>query len=1029
MSTSFLPVILLALTWSAEPDSSLDLSRLPAAATQTVRFREDVEPLLSRACWGCHSRQAWESGLRLDRRDRALLGGDGGTVIEVGQSARSRLIHYVSGLVPDKQMPPDEEPLSAAEIGILRAWIDQGLEWPESPSAGPDPAATHWAFQTIRRPAVPAGSAAHPIDRFVEAALRQHQIAASPPADRVTLLRRLSLDLLGLSPTPEEVAEFVADARPNAYARLVDRLLASPHFGERWGRHWLDMARYADTDGYEKDLPRPYAYRYRDWVMEALNSDLPFDQFTIEQLAGDLLPNATLDQKLATGFHRQTLTNREGGIDPREDRDKQLVDRTNTTGAVWMGLTMGCAQCHTHKYDPISQREYYQLYAFFNAAQEVEIDAPTPLEAERYTRMNALHSVARQPLVERISDYQRARLPAEQAAWEQRSREEPIAWSPAPITQAQATSSSVLTQQPDQSWLVTGDVPDSDVYKLQVPAGSQRPTGFLLEVLPHAGFPQSGPGRAENGNFVVSEVQVGWRPANEPQSKFQKIPVVSGQADFEQNRGSPREFTAVKVFDGDLKTGWAIAGAIGQPHSLVVELDWANVKVPSDEILLEVTLDQRYGGQHVLGSFRLQMTTAARPLSLPQFPESIAASLKLPAAERTAEQQRLLSEFYARIDPELIRLQGELKALDAKGPQPPATKGLAFGVAAQLPETHVHLRGDFLSPGAVVTPAVLNVLNPLTKEGETPTRLDLARWLVSPEHPLTRRVTVNRVWQHLFGRGIVDPPDDFGLRGSPPTHPELLDWLACEFSDHGWSLKELIRRIVSSDAYQRSSAVRTDLVDVDPKNLWLARQNRFRLPGEVLRDLTLQASQLLDDRIGGPSVRPPLPAGVADLGYAGSVKWQESTGGDRYRRGCYIFFQRTVPYPLLMTFDGPDSNVTCQRRERSNTPLQSLTLLNDPAFIEAAQAWGRQLQVQTDVSPSDRLRTLFARVVQRESTEAELQALSQLQASAQARFAAHPEDAVALCGTGVDETEAVQTATWITLARVLLNLDEFVTRE
>ncbi len=1010
----------------ASPTLPVDAAKLPPAVERKVTFARDVQPILQRSCWSCHGTEAWESGLRLDRRDKALIGGDGGSVIVAGKSAESRLIHFVSGAIADKLMPPDGEPLTPEEIGILRAWIDQGLDWPASSPVSDDPARRHWAFQPIRRSSVPEGAAAHPVDRFVASTLAAQGITPSQPADRATFMRRLSLDLLGLLPTQNELADFVVDDRPDAYERLVDRLLASPHFGERWGRHWLDLARYADSDGYEKDLPRPFAYRYRDWVIEAFNADLPFDRFTVEQLAGDLLPNASLEQRLATGFHRQTLTNREGGIDPREDRDKQLVDRTNTTGAVWMGLTVGCAQCHTHKYDPISQREYYQLYAFFNAAQEQEIAAATGWELHRYEALKAAHTRQRQPLVDAISTYRESLLPPQLAAWKQRLKDQPITWAVAAISQAQAESQAELQRQPDESWLVTGETSDVDAYTLTLPLGTQRPTGLLLEALPHAGLPNNGPGRAPNGNYVLTEVKAAWQPAGQTQAKPQAIKIAAAQADYVQNAGKPKAFTPEKIFDNDSKTGWAVGGAIGQSHALVVEFDEDTLPAADQDVVLTVTLEQLYGGQHLLGSFRLLTTTAARPLALPQTSGEIAAILAAPADQRTAEQQAKLAQYYAGIDPGLLDLAAKLKAFDDAGPQPPATIGMIFTQSETPAPTHIHQRGDFLSPGTVVEPAVLEVLNPLDSASPQPNRLDLARWLVSEAHPLTRRVAVNRIWQHLFGRGIVDPPDDFGLRGAPPTHPELLDWLADEFSTRGWSVKGLIRLIVTSETYQRSSAGRADLVDIDPKNLFLARQNRFRLTGEILRDLTLQVSGLLDDRIGGPSIRPPLPAGVADLGYAGSVKWTESQGGDRYRRGAYIFFQRTVPYPLLMTFDGPDSNVTCQRRERSNTPLQSLTLLNDPAFVECARVLGRELSQDTQTSPSDRLRALVARTHGREATDDELGILALMYAAAVDRFRSHPAEAAALGGAS---EAAAEDAAWVSLARVVLNLDEFVTRE
>jgi len=994
-----------------------------------ISFEADVRPILAKACWDCHGGDAQEAGLRLDRKDRALEGGDSGRVIVPGKSADSKLIQLVAGTDPKKVMPPDGDRLTAAEVDILRAWIDQGVDWPASAQSARQAGADHWAFQPIRRPVAPAVAApvGNPIDAFILAKLQEQGITPSEAADRATLIRRLSLDLLGLLPTADEVAAFVDDPRPDAYQQLVDRLLASPHFGERWGRHWLDLARYADSDGYEKDLPRPFAWRYRDWVIAAINADRPYDQFTIEQLAGDLLPDATIEQRIATGFHRQTLTNREGGIDKKEDRDKQLVDRTNTTGAVWMGLTVGCAQCHSHKYDPISQREYYQLYAFFNAAEEADIAAPTDYEALQYAARKAAHDRQRGPLAQAVETYRKESLPPRLAEWERRVREEPLTWMPLTIASVVTASKAELVRQEDGSYLVTGETPETDTYTLTCDLGPTLPTGLRLEVLPDESLPMNGPGRQPNGNFVLTEVRVTWQPRDDGQAKPRSVALAAAQADYVQNRTQPaKAFAPGKTTDGQAKTGWAIGGGVGQPHEIVWEFDWGP-KPPPSEGRLTIVLDQQYGEQHLLGKFRLSLTDGTQPLYLPTPPEWLREALSTPRDQRTEKLQTLLEDHFAQIDPESRVLQARLAAHDAAAPPPPATKAMAFVESSQPEPTHIHLRGDFLQPGDEVRPTTFAVLNPL-EASSPPNRLDLARWLVSEDHPLVRRVAANRIWQHLFGRGLVDPPEDFGTRGTPPSHPELLDWLASEFSTREWSTKSLIRLIVTTDIYRQSSAGRPELLEQDPKNLLLARQNRFRLEGEVLRDITLSVSGLLDDRVGGPSVRPPLPEGVAALGYANSVKWAESKGGDRYRRGCYIFFQRTVPYPLLMTFDGPDSNVTCQRRERSNTPLQSLTLLNDPAFFECAKSLGERLQQAQPGANTDRVQTLVRWCLGRDANPDELAILLRLHDEAAAKFRADPASAKELLGQPAEGAESFDLAACMALARVVLNVDEFLTR-
>jgi hypothetical protein len=745
-----------------------DATKLPPPAARKIDFAKDVQPILQRACVSCHGAAKQRGGLRLDDGTLAGKGGNSGAVLKPRDSAGSRLIHLVAGLDPELKMPPGKDKaLSANEIGQLRAWIDQGAVWPATtPVAGSSTKSSHWSFQPIRRAEVPEVVRREwvrtPIDAFILARLEKEKIAPSPETDRVTLLRRAALDLIGLPPTPAEVETFLADDRPDAYERAVDLLLASPHYGERWGRHWLDLARYADSDGFEKDTGRPFAWRYRHWVIAALNRDLSYDRFTIEQLAGDLLPSATTEQKVATGFHRNTLTNREGGVDPEQFRVEAIVDRVNTTARVFLGLTLGCAQCHDHKYDPLLQREYYQLFAYFNSDLEANIPAP---------------------------------------------------------------------------------------------------------VFGHPRMDQSLPA-------------LGKKPAK----------------------------------------------SSGVVHAQTM----------------------------------------------------------------------------------------------ARGPFRP---------------THVMIRGDFLRRGIAVsagTPAVLPPVN-----SKIASRLTLANWIVDRNNPLTARVAVNWVWHKYFGRGLVATLEDFGTQGERPSHTELLDWLADEFVRRRWSIKELHRLIVTSAVYRQSSKARPELHTRDPYNALLARQMRHRLEAEIVRDVILAASGLLVRTVGGPSVRPPQPAGISELTYAGSARWVESAGADRYRRGLYTWFQRTSPYPMLMTFDAPDTNTCCVRRERSNTPLQALTMLNDTVFVECAQALARRVLTESKRDTTERLRLAFRSCTARSPTATELARLKRLYDELHDSCAADVPAAKALVGepgalaTGVraSESSMAEAAAWVALARVLLNLDEVVTRE
>jgi hypothetical protein len=1053
------PLALLPIALAAGPVAA-DEPNPPPPADRDIDYGQDVQPLLQARCYACHGPEKRESGLRLDRKADGLAGGDRGPAIVPGNSAASRLILYVTGQNEDSvMMPPagDGEPLSAEEIGVLRAWIDQGAAWPADSGAGSN-TREHWSFRPVARPQAPAVRQAdwvrNPIDAFVLARLEAEGIEPSPEADRSTVLRRLCLDLTGLPPSPTEVEEFLNDERPDAFQRLVDRLLASPHYGERWGRHWLDQARYADSDGYEKDTARPHAWRWRNWVIDALNRDLPFDQFTVEQLAGDLLPGATLEQRVATGFHRNTLTNREGGVDQEEFRVAATVDRVNTTGTVWLGITIGCAQCHSHKYDPFTQREYYGLFAFFNSEQEADIPAPLPAEAEAFAGAQRAHQEEQARLAAAVAAYERDELPSRQAAWEQTALTSSVEWHALDGTSATSAGGATLTAQEDGSLLVTGANPDTDTYTISATTELAGITAVRLEALPDASLGGQGPGRTPHGNYVLSEIELSATSRADATQTCQPA-FATALADFAQG-AEMREFPAAAAIDGQPQTGWAVAPQFGQPHVAVFEL--ANDLGYAGGTTLVVTLKQDHGSQHTLGRFRLSVTTAARPVPLTGLPAEMVASLKLPPEQRSDEQRQALADYYRGVDPELARLNAAVAEHATLAPQPSSSAQ----VLAELPQpraTHVLLRGDFLRPGDPVephTPAVLPELKSdlgstnaeVTGSGTSdfgghtsawPSRLDLARWLVRQDNPLTARVAVNRFWARFFGRGLTTTGEDFGTRGEPPSHPELLDWLAAEFMASGWSVKHLHRTIVTSAAYRQSSRLRPELAERDPYNVLLARQGRFRVEAEIVRDLALAASGLMVPRIGGPSVRPPQPAGISELTYADSASWPESQGADRYRRGLYTHFQRTSPYPMLMTFDSPDSNVCAVKRERSNTPLQALTLLNDAVFVECAQALARRIVAErpagdpgaaTEELLRGRLRHGGRLCLGRALSDTELAQLVSLHADLATLAAEQPEAAAALAGSqfpaGVSVPEA---AAWVAVARTLLNLDEFVTRE
>ena len=865
MFISILLLLLPCLMYLAkEPATSAPVG-LPPTANVKVDFVRDIQPILSQHCYACHGPAMQMSSFRLDQKQNAMAGGNSGQVIRPGDSANSKLIQLVAGVLKDAVMPPEGERLSMEQVGLLRAWIDQGASWGEASVASANPASSvvkssHWAFQPVKHPVVPQvrnpSWVRNPIDRFVLQRLEKERITPSPEANRATLIRRVSLDLTGLPPTPQEISAFLADRTPQAYEHLVDRLLDSKHYGEKWARPWLDLARYADSDGYEKDKMRPHAWRYRQWVIDALNRNLPFDQFTIEQLAGDLLPNATLDQRIAAGFNRNTLTNREGGIDLEEFRTEQVLDRTTTLGTVWLGLTVGCARCHDHKYDPIKQREVYQLFACFNTAKEINIEAPIAGEIGPYLSRKPERDKERQALL------QEYKVPGMMPDWEK--------------TTLEAAAHPGINVPYDVAWDTVGKMVD-------------------------------------HGHEILRKP---------PSQRTQK----------EQDK---------------------LTDHFVQYYGIVLQKEQYRELKFSDLLKKLAEFDERYPG---------------------------------------------LTEAQTFIE----------------NPTPP--------------KAHVLIRGDFRQPGVEVQPGAPAILPPLP-QGPEPARLRLARWVVSRNNPLTARVTVNRMWNEFFGQGLVATSEDFGTRGDLPTHPMLLDWLAATFMDTGWDVKRMHKLMVMSATYRQSSETRQELEARDPHNKLLARQQRLRLPAELVRDAALFASGLLDPTVGGRSIRPPLPPGVADLSYGNGIQWKPSQGAEQYRRGLYIHFQRTVPYPQLMNFDAPSSLLACSRRERSTTPLQALNLLNDPVFFQAAQGLATRILRENLGSPSDRIDYVFQLCIGRWPEPDERDRLLQFYKQQKEILARKPELAAGLFpAQGVEGLNSTEAAVWVSVSRVLLNLDEFITR-
>jgi hypothetical protein len=1172
--------------------------RTVAISMDAVHFNRDIRPILAAHCFKCHgpddsTRQA---GVRFDVPDAATAEAESGArPIVAGKPDESELVRRIFESDPELVMPPPSanKPLSQQQKETLKAWIAAGAKY--------EP---HWAFVPPVQAPLPTVEDANwprnPIDYFVLDAMSRAGLKPAPEADRYTLVRRVYLDLIGLPPTPEEIAAFVGDDSPRAYEALVDRLLASPHYGERWARRWLDLARYADTNGYEKDRPRSI-WPYRDWVINALNADLPFDQFSIEQLAGDMLPGATLAQRIATGFHRNTMLNEEGGIDPLEFRYYAMVDRVNTTGTVWLGLTLGCAQCHTHKYDPIPQRDYYRLMAFLNNADEPEIDVPQPEISQQRDQIAAQIATIEGDLANHFPP------------------EGEFRWRDATLVSFHSAAGAGAEMLSDHSIRVSGAPADGDTYTLVLDCDLIEVAAIQLEALTDPRLPNQGPGRAPNGNFVLGRIAVSAGQSDKP-GQMQPIKVAEATADFAQ-----QGFAVEATLDDDPKSGWAIFGPEPWNVPRTAVFRFAQPVVAPGATRWTIRLEQHYGGQHTLGRFRLrfgQQLDDERPVAIrrkehlerrfnewlaaesaravhwtllkPSLAKSVVPTLtvledgsvlasgdqtkrdvyeltlpcelprvtalrietlpddRLPkrgpgriayegpfgdfflsevslyggekraafkaashshaagkntaaaaidgdpqtgwsidggqgrahtavfqlseplsgasqlrlellferyyaaglgrfrvwatddpgeptardlptdieplllagANQRSAaEGQRLLSYFLS-IAPELAGEHERIRKLRSQMPSYPTTLVMVERPAENPRRTFLHKRGEFLQPVEPVEPELPAMFPPLRPD-EPRNRLGLAQWLASERNPLVARVTVNRHWAAIFGRGIVRTTEDFGYQGEPPTHPQLLDWLAVEFMRQGWSVKKLHKLIVTSATYRQSSRASAECLQKDPQNKWLARAPRVRLDAELVRDAALRISGLLSSKIGGPSVFPPQPPGVSSEGAYGALAWKVSEGEDRYRRGLYTFSKRTAPYAMFTTFDASSGEACLARREVSNTPLQALALLNDTVFFEAAQTLGKQLAAAAG-TPAERIADLFLRCVGRPPNDHEQELLVAFYSAMCDRLERGELDAAKVAGS---EEQALARASWTLTARAVLNLDEVITKE
>jgi hypothetical protein len=1033
-----------------------------------IDFSRDIQPILSENCYHCHGpdAKARKAELRLDTKEGAFRTQDGVTVVKPGDSKGSELIARIFTKDEDDVMPPvkSNRTLTAAQKELLRRWVDDGAKWGE-----------HWAFVAPVRPVAALVkaradlAAMHPppelaraftsaatsaIDAFILKKLADEKLMPSPEAPREKLLRRVTLDLTGLPPTPEELDAFLADQSPDAYERAVDRLLASPRYGERMVWEWLEAARYADTNGYQGDPTRSMWY-WRDWAIGAFNANMPFDQFTVEQLAGDLLPEPKQEQLIATGFHRNHMINGEGGRIAEESRVDYVQDRVETTGTVWLGLTFNCCRCHDHKFDPISQREYYQLSAYFNSIEESGandagglakpvLSLATPEQEKKIAMLKTAETAANKE-----RDGLEKQLRAEQPAWEKDIRGDKaqlaeIEWHVITPGEVSSEKGATLVKQPDGSVLVSGTNPDTDDFVITATTPLRAPTAIRLEVLPDDSLAEHGPGRAPNGSWVLSEFQM--------LGEGKQVELAAVRADFDQP-GWP----LVNAIDGKDDTGWGAWPHVGKPHEAIFEMKTQFAVRSSFDFRQDLMLSFRLQfrsqfKQHTIGKFRLSITNSPKVLLRP-VPDDVKAALAVDAAKRDAAQKKTLDDFHLGSEPRLIAAKKKAEAAKAKREKAEreTPRTMVMRERAEPRETFILVKGAYNQYADKVTHGVPAKLPPLPAD-EPKNRLALARWLVAPENPLTARVTVNRLWQQFFGTGIVKTADNFGLQSDAPSHPELLDWLAVEFRESGWDVKRMVRLFVTSATYRQSSVISKRVIsnqsggtgalitpslmtdyslhERDPENRLLARGPRHRLPSWMLRDQALAVSGLLVEKTGGPPVKVYQPPGVWEDATFGQIKFKQDHGEALYRRSLYIFWRRIVAPTVF--FDVANRQGCAVKTGRTNTPLHALITMNDITFVEAA----RTLAQRTLHAPGDdaaRIAVMFRRCTSRQPDEGELRVLLERLRSLRETYEQDADAAQKLLAVGESKPDvslpATELAAWTGIASVTLNLDESLSSE
>lgn len=997
---------------------ALALASGNASAASLPDFQRDVQPIFAEHCSQCHGVDAAErkGGLRVDDRSSVLKGGESGQAAIVPRKPeQSELFRRIAATDVDTVMPPPQhnKPLSAKQIETLRQWIADGAEYE-----------AHWAFTSPRKVSQPSPLATHPIDAIVASRLKDRGRTLSPPAPSAALCRRVYLDLIGLPPSPQELAEF----KQQGYEATVEKLLQSEAFGEKWARHWLDVARYSDSNGYEKDMPREQ-WKWRDWVVDALNRDMPYDQFLVEQIAGDLLPGATQSQMIATGFLRNSMINEEGAIIPEQFRMAEVFDRMDCLGKAVLGLTIQCVQCHTHKFDPLTHDEYYGLFAFLNTAYEAQSWVYT---AEQERQIAEIHGKIR--AAEDKLHAMRPQSTEEVVAWGQSWSQKQPAWETLIATELGTISGlNHPTQEADGSLLMKGHS-SNDVFLICAPTLNGI-TGLRLEALPHTDLPHRGPGRSRLGTWGMNELEVFVKTPDAKEWAKQKL--VNATADFsEPDKKQPDNKKAngpvAYLIDGTDETTWTADRGIGrrnQPSVAVIQFEQP-LQLPAG-----TQLKVAWRMTDMLGCARFSITREPAPTAPPADHAAILA-LQTPETARTPEQNSAIFTAWRTSLAEAKPINDEIDGLWQTFPQA-ATSILHF--IEQEPgrrrQTHLLDRGEWERPKHAVEPHTPAAFHPFSEEWPR-NRLGLARWLTDTRSPLTARVAVNRMWQAMFGTGLVETAEDFGVRAAVPEYRELLDWLAVDMMEHGWSQKHVIRTIVTSATYRQSSHADADLMEQDPRNTWLARGPRFRVEAEVVRDMALSISGLLTRQSGGASIFPPVPQNVLDYNFTYPAYWKPAEGPQRYRRGLYVFRKRSMPDPVLTTFDAPNSDIACARRVRSNTPLAALAGLNEPIFVEAARALALRVLREGGVDDRQRSEYAFFLCTSRKPVATESEAILSLVQSRRQRLAdgwLNPREIVTGDAARLPElpsgTTPQDAAAWTMAARVLLNLDETISKK